>query len=67
VALEQLTLALVELFELSPGQSPLDDAEMTEEYALSSAPDAGAESSEDASGEDPGLPAGKRRAHSEGP
>jgi glutamyl-tRNA reductase len=66
-ALEQLTSALVELFELSPGAGPMDEAEMPEEYALTSAPDAGAEMPEDAMSEDAPQPAGKRRAQSEAP
>jgi glutamyl-tRNA reductase len=67
MALEQLTSALAELFELTPGDGSMDEAEMTEQYALTSASDASGEQPGDSPGEDAELPAPKRRAHSEAP
>jgi hypothetical protein len=68
LTLEQLTMALAELFQLSAGEPLPDDTDLSEEDALISAPEASpptAETSEDR--EQSALPSGKRRPHSEAP
>lgn len=64
VPLEQLTLALTELFELGQGGEAAEEAELPEE-ALASAPDASSEL--DAGQADEAAPQPGKRPHSEAP
>ena len=68
VPLELLTAALSDLFQLGAGDPLADDAEMSEDEALTSAPDASpsaADPSDNSESEAASSP--KRRAHSEAP
>jgi len=65
--LEQLTAALSELFQLAAGEALADDAEMSEEDVLTSAPDASPAESPGESSEAASPSSPKRRPHSEAP
>jgi glutamyl-tRNA reductase len=67
LALEQMTMALAELFQLSPGEPLPDDTDMPEDDAMNSAPDATRDPETTDNTEQSELGTRKRRPHSEAP
>jgi glutamyl-tRNA reductase len=68
LTLEQLAMALAELFQLSAGEPLADDTDVSEEDVLMSAPETRPPTAETSEiDEQSGLVSGKRRPHSEAP
>lgn len=67
LSLEQLTMALAELFQLSPGEPLPDDTDVPEEDVLNSAPETSLSDAETSDDSEKSALGARKRPHSEAP